>query len=204
MRYAAPLRITRALTITTLITALDAAAHTGAGGMLPDSPILAVLFLLVLLPVSVCTRRRLGLPAVAAWLGSGQFVLHEAFAAFAPVGSCPPAHPAPAGHHAPSVWAGCAAPSAMSGPAPEDLAGLLMPAFHLVASAVAALLLAKGEAALWAAAAWLSPLVSLPGLAAFPALAAPNVPAHEEIRVTHRAGKAHRRRGPPLATVATA
>lgn len=199
MRHTPPLRITRALSVTTLITALAAAAHTGAGGQLPAPPILTALFLLVLLPVSVCTRARLGLPAVAVLLGAGQLALHEAFTAFAPVTSCAPGHLAAWSHHAPSAWAGCAVPSTLAGQAPADPALLLMPAFHLVASALAAVLLAKGETALWAAAAWLSPLASLPRPVLFPARPPQGTPIYEGIRVTYCPPKAHRRRGPPFA-----
>ncbi|MFF1385651.1 hypothetical protein ACFVWT_19035 [Arthrobacter sp. NPDC058288] len=193
MRSAAPLRITRALAITALITALAAAAHTGAGGVLPDLPILAALCLIVLLPVSLCTTRRLGLPTLSALMVAGQLILHEAFAAFAPAVSCAPAHPAAWGHHTPFAWAGCPAPAAV----PDTAAMLLMPAIHLAAAAVMTLLMAKSESALWAAAAWLRPLTRVPVLPAFPVRPVLKIHAPEQVRATHRAPKAHPLRGPP-------
>jgi hypothetical protein len=78
-----------------------------------------------------------------------------------------------------------------------------MVAAHAVATLACALLLAKGEAALWALAAWLRPLAALPRAAApdaappapaaFPAIAAPRRPwrnLRQDIR-----------RGPPSAVV---
>lgn len=193
MRTAAPLRITRALAITALITALAAAAHTGAGGALPDLPILTVLVLLVLLPVSLCTTRRLGLPTLSALMVAGQLVLHEAFAALAPAASCGQAHPAAWGHHTPIAWAGCPAPVAV----PDSTTMLLMPAVHLAAAAATTMLLAKSEAALWAAAAWLRPLTRVPVLPVIPVRPVLGVQAPEQVRPTHRAPKAHPLRGPP-------
>jgi hypothetical protein len=78
-----------------------------------------------------------------------------------------------------------------------------MLAAHVLATLFCALLLAKGEAALWALAAWLRPLTALPravapdgvapALAAFPTLAAPLRP--------WRNLRQDSRRGPPTAVV---
>lgn len=195
MRPPAPLRITRALAITALITSLAAAAHTGAGGNLPSPTVLLALFLLVLLPVTGLTGRRLGLPALAGLMGAGQLFLHEAFTALTPAQSCAPARPAAWGHHTTFTWAGCT-DDAVAGP--ESWPALLMPVVHLAASAAATLVLAKSEAALWAAAAWLRPLTDVPVLPVFPVRRTVPIQATGTIPATHRPARAHRLRGPPL------
>jgi len=90
-------------------------------------------------------------------MGAGQLAFHEAFTALAPAQSCSPARPAGRGHQAPFAWAGCAAETGAALPEPDSWPTLLIPVFHLAAAAVATLLLAKSEAALWAVAARLRP-----------------------------------------------
>jgi hypothetical protein len=73
-----PLTLPRALTVSGLIIGLASAAHTAGGGHLPPAPVLCLLAVLVLLPVTVLARRRLGLASVAAALSVGQLALHTA------------------------------------------------------------------------------------------------------------------------------
>ena len=74
---------------------------------------------------------------------------------------------------------------------------------HIVATAVCALLLTKGEDALWALAAWLRPLVRLPEATAPDAGAAPAVPGPptDSPDSPWRNLRQDSRRGPPSAVV---
>ena len=74
---------------------------------------------------------------------------------------------------------------------------------HLVATAACALLLTKGEDALWALAAWLRPLVRLPEAIAPDAGAAPAVPGQPPVSPFRpwRNLRQDSRRGPPSAVV---
>jgi hypothetical protein len=155
----APLPLLRALTVTGMILGLAATAHTAGGGGLPAPGVLALLAALVLLPVTILARRRLGLGVIAASLGAGQLALHAAFTAFpGPVDHC-----ASSGmvheHHQVTAVAGCMAGTGSTAMHPADLVPVpAMTAAHLAAVGLTALLLARGEAALWRMLAWLAPL----------------------------------------------
>jgi hypothetical protein len=165
---------------------------------------LAVLALTALVSTAA-TRLRLALPAMAALLGAGQVALHELFTMLGP----PVLTAAPGLSHGDHQHAGGMA-------VPAELAALaghlnpadpgsppLMLAAHAMATLGCALLLAKGEAALWALAAWLRPLAALPRAvtpdavtpvtAAFPPAAVPRSP--------WRNLRQDSRRGPPSAVV---
>jgi hypothetical protein len=155
----APLTLPRALTVTGLILGLAAAAHTAGGGHLPPAPVLGLLAVLVLLPVTVLARRRLSLASVAAALGAGQLALHTAFTSLpGPVDHCNPAVITAHGHHQAQTIPDCATAGtgllAMHIPA---LPGPVMVAAHILAVAATALLLAHGETVLWRMLAWLAP-----------------------------------------------
>jgi hypothetical protein len=188
--------------VATVILALAAGAHLAAGGELPTPAIMLAVLSLTALGSTTATRLRLGFPALAALLGGGQVGLHEVFTAFSSSGTA--AGSGPAASHVSHV----AGPGFLT-PAADHLAGAaataapLMLAAHVLATLGSALLLAKGEAALWALAAWLRPLVALPRpvacddgappLAAFPPAAAPLRP--------WRNLRQDSRRGPPSAVV---
>ncbi|NUU30283.1 hypothetical protein [Arthrobacter sp. C9C5] len=164
----APFHALRSAIVATTIVTLAAAAHVVAGGQLPAPAILFAFLALTGLVSTTATRLKLNLPAMTGLLGAGQVVLHEAFAAFStPVGT---PGPGPG-----SVTGGIAAPAHHAGlgtiPVPADhlrlheldsALALSMLAGHALATLACALLLAKGEDALWSLAAWLRPLVELP------------------------------------------
>jgi hypothetical protein len=155
----APLTLPRALTVTGLICGLAAAAHTAGGGHLPPAPVLALLAVLVLLPVTVLARQRLSFASVAAALGAGQLALHTAFSSLpGPVDHCSPAVISADGHHQAQTIPDCAAAGtgilALHVPA---LPGPVMVTAHILAVAATALLLAHGETVLWRMLAWLAP-----------------------------------------------
>ncbi len=155
----APLTLPRALTVSGLILGLAAAAHASGGGHLPPAPVLGLLAALVLLPVTVLARRRLGLASIAAALGAGQLALHAGFSALpGPVHHCDPAQTAAHGHHQAQIIPGCVTAGngilALDIPA---LPGPLMVTAHILAVAATTLLLAHGETVLWRMLEWVAP-----------------------------------------------
>ncbi|TNB75789.1 hypothetical protein FHJ30_03950 [Arthrobacter sp. BB-1] len=180
-----PFHFLRASAVATAILTLAAGAHLAGGGALPAPTVMLAVLALTALGSTTATRLRLRFPAAAALLAGGQLLLHEVFAA--------------AGVPAAAAGSGTATPHAshLSGaaglPAVLDhlygtgiygteiygtgaTSGPLMLAAHILATLGSALLLAKGEDALWALAAWLRPLVALPRPAAYDGGAAPLVP----------------------------
>jgi hypothetical protein len=155
---------------------LAACAHVLAGGHLPAAGILLAVLALTGLASTAVTRLRLSFPAMAGLLGAGQFVLHGAFTAFG--GTLPGPADSAFTHHtfthylAPSVFA--AGPLEHVPPAGLDpaLPGLMF-AGHALATLVYALLLARGEEAMWSLAAWLRPLLHRPEPATHDVAAAP-------------------------------
>jgi hypothetical protein len=184
----------------TVILTLAAGAHLAGGGELPAPAILLAVLALTALASTTATRLRLGFPAMAALLGGGQLGLHKLFTAFGPPGvGTAPAAAAPHEGHLPGP--GILAPAAAHLHEADAATGPLMLAAHALATLGCALLLAKGEAALWALAAWLRPLAALPravapddgppALAAFRTFGAPLRP--------WRNLRQDSRRGPPSA-----
>jgi hypothetical protein len=200
-RPRAPFHLLRASAVATVILALASGAHLAGGGELPAPAILLAVLALTALGSTTATRLRLGFPAMAALLGGGQLALHELFTAFGHPGA---AAPAPATLHTGHLTgADVLAPVVGHVHAAEGTSGPLMLAAHALATLGCALLLAKGEAALWALAAWLRPLAGLPRAVApdsvppvfvsFPTTAAPRRP--------WRNLRQDSRRGPPSAVV---
>lgn len=125
---------------------LGVTAHAAGGGVLPHAPGLVVLTVPVLLAAVLLTGRRLRLPAIVAVLGLEQWGLHQALGLLSPsVGSdCAVVGPA---HHVGAMV--CAGPAAAPDPMSHAGSGWLMLLTHAVATLVVAVVLARGEAALW-------------------------------------------------------
>lgn len=167
-----PFRLLRTAAVTVAMFLLAAGAHVLAGGALPALPVAAALLALTAFPVIILTRTKLGPAVMVCLLGAGQFALHEGLDRLSSARSFTPS----AGGHLHT-----AVPVSGSMPGMDLTAGALAPpaagsgfamlALHVAATLVTALLLTRGEAALWALAAWLRPLVRL-----FPALLVPGVP----------------------------
>ncbi|MCU1566181.1 MAG: hypothetical protein JWQ56_1118 [Pseudarthrobacter sp.] len=200
-RPRAPFHLLRASSVATVILTLASGAHLAGGGQLPAPGILLAVLALTTLGSTTATRLRLRFPALVALLGGGQLALHEVFAAF---GSSGTPVPSPASlHTAHLAGADLLAPAAGHIHSTDAASGPLMLAAHALATLACALLLAKGEAALWALAAWLRPLAALPRLVApdavppafvpFPTTAAPRRP--------WRNLRQDSRRGPPAPVV---
>lgn len=198
-----PFHLLRTGALSTGVLTLAAGAHLAGGGALPAPGIMLAILALTLLTSAAATRLRLGLPAMVALLGSGQVVLHTVFHNLsAPMG---PSSTLASGHdHQPA-----AALQAYSDSIPlgDQLhageTSPLMLVAHILATAACALLLAKGEDALWTLAAWLRPLAALPRsvvLDAVPTVRAFSLPAGLP-RQPWRNLRQHSRRGPPSAVV---
>ncbi|QCB98975.1 hypothetical protein E5206_11170 [Arthrobacter sp. PAMC25564] len=190
----APLRFPRAVAVTAAVFALAAGAHVLAGGELPGPGIAVGLLVLVLAPVMVLTRIRITAPVMAVLLGAGQLALHEAFDAL----SVSSGFAAGSGGHLHGTVpvlppAGALMPEHTAAP------GALMLVLHAAATLATALLLARGEAALWALAAWLRPLIRLLTAVLIPDW--PHLPAPHLIVIPSRwrSLRLPARRGPPCA-----
>lgn len=201
----APFHALRSALVALTVLSLAAGAHMLAGGRLPSPGILLALLALTALASTTATRLKLNLPALAGLLGAGQLVLHEAFTAFsAPALSA--AMSGPAGdlaHHAGPVPLPAGGDSPLTASGLDSGLSLLMLAGHALATLLCALLLARGEAALWALAAWLRPLLRLPASVAPAAVAVPaptGWPA-ESVPLPWRNLRRDCRRGPPAAVV---
>jgi hypothetical protein len=199
MHVRAPLRFLRACLITISTLSLAAAAHTGAGGHLPGISVLVLLAVLSLAPVMLLCRYRLGLPVMAGVLATSQTALHWAFTTLAETaehctGPGIPAH----GHHQPVTFTDCATTSGIvAGHELTGGSGAAMFAAHVLATAATAVLLARGEVALWQVLAWLKPLAAILAPAPLPARARILTRHPETVVVPHPALLVPALRGPP-------
>lgn len=194
----APFRLLRTAVVAAAVISLAAGAHILAGGQLPPAPLMAALTALTALGVVLVTKWEMTAFSLAAVLAAGQAVLHEAFSTLS--GATTPPSNAPALHVHETVLR---APAASAGPElhrhlPADLDPPML-TLHVIATLATAVLLARGEAALWALAAWLRPLA---GISVVRILFLPRQPLPAPRTVTLRRWRVLRRpplRGPPAA-----
>ncbi|WP_432574782.1 hypothetical protein [Kineococcus sp. SYSU DK005] len=222
------LRGVRSAVVTVVVVGLAATAHVAGGGHAPSGPVAGAVVVAVALAVHLLTRWRLSAPGVFALLAGGQWLLHRVFTALdsartgpldagalnaVPVGRLAHAHAlaagaswtaapsaAPHGTVSPAVGAVHAAGAAGVEVGPWVLTPMLVA--HVVATVLAALVLAGAERALWRLWAWLSPLVVLllaplqpvaGRLPRAPRAALERRPVHEVLL-----GRSLLRRGPPV------
>lgn len=164
-----PFHLLRASALATGILTLAAGAHVAGGGQLPAPGILLAILALTGLASTAATRLKLSFPAMAGLMGGGQLALHELFATFSVPSepSVPVAAYAGHQHGVPALPPELLAMAGHVGGPADPSSGSLMLAAHALATLGCALLLAKGEAALWALAGWLRPLAGLPVPLAF-------------------------------------
>lgn len=188
-------RLARAAAFGVATLALTSGAHVAGGGGLPSMTVLATLAIPLTLAALALTGRRCGPVLLLGSMTAAQVLLHETLSALTA--------------QAPGGMAGqmsAASASAMGGHvmAHADHGSVTMTAAHVVATVVTAVVLARGEQALWQ-------LVSrfLPALPGEPALVARRplqrpallrVPALAPSAVSGGPGL----RGPPARFVATA
>lgn len=196
MTTRASFRVLRTGVIGSIILGLAAGGHLAGGGRLPEPAILAALCALTVLPVAVLTKFRLSMPVLAGLLGTGQVWLHWAFHALSDPAL--PGAPGLSGHAGHEVSLLVPAAFGAASPAPTAGNDWLMFAAHAVATLATAVVLARGEDALSALAAWLRPLVQLP---AAPSIQPPRLPGPcpvPSVLPVDRAGlRLPARRGPP-------
>ncbi|WP_455837002.1 hypothetical protein [Pseudarthrobacter siccitolerans] len=195
----APFRLLRTAALAGSILSLAAAAHVSGGGSLPPSPVLAACMALVVMGVTVMTRWKLKVPVLGLALAGGQGLLHALLSVLSPATADTPApRPVLPGAHGHTLGSGALMPVGQD--AHAHLVWDLGPAMftaHLAATVLTALLLAKGEAALWALAAWLRPILFLAPVTFVPVLT-PLVPAPRQAPVLRWIMlRTHPRRGPP-------
>ncbi|MFW0772799.1 hypothetical protein ACLRGI_06490 [Paenarthrobacter nitroguajacolicus] len=190
----APFRLPRAAAVALVVLTLAAAAHVLAGGELPAFSVMTALTAVVALSAVVLSGRKMTAPILAAYLGIGQAALHLAFSA-----SSGPGSPLAGGAHHGGLPGSS---GAVAAGAPYDHlsadASLGMLGLHVAAVFIMALLMARGESALWALAAWLRPLIET--------IESSSIPARRYVPVTASADPAPRWkdsvrppvRGPPL------
>lgn len=200
-RSRTPFHFLRAAAASTGILTLAAGAHVVGGGDLPAPVILLAVLALTGLAATTATRLKLNAAAMTALLGAGQLTLHEVFTTFS--GPALTAGPAAADVHHLSAAAEPVAGAAAHVHGLDSATGTMMLVAHILATAACALLLAKGEEALWALAAWLRPLVQLPQALAPDAGTAPAVPGPPPVSPFRpwRNLRQDSRRGPPSAVV---
>ena len=198
----APFRLLRTVAVAVSVLSLAAAAHVAGGGRLPQVPVLAACTALVFLAVIVLTRWKLQLPALALLLTGGQGLLHTLLSALSPAGVDTAATFTAGTHQHRFVGAGAPLPAGQD----EHLHTVwdtepAMFSAHLAATFATAVLLAKGEAALWALAAWLHPVL-FPSPVTFVHLPAQPLRAPRRAPLPRpRMLRAHPRRGPPATGV---
>ena len=198
--FRAPFHALRSGAISLVIVLLASGAHVIGGGELPAVPVLLALVALTGLAATLATRFKLNFTAMTALLGTSQLALHEAFTALSPVTATAPGN----SHHAaeslnPLLYTAT--------PHLHELGttlGTAMFAGHILATICSAVILARGEDALWQLAAWLRPLVALPTLLFRPdAGASPIVVGAPDVFLPRpwRNLRQDSRRGPPAVVV---
>lgn len=160
-------RLARAAAFAVATLALASGAHVSAGGAMPSMMVLALLVVPLMMAALVLTSRRCGPVLLLGSLTAAQVLVHEtlmALTSHVPVDMFPAelgAH-----HGAQALVSGQSSAhsaSAMGGAAVSGGGGwsVTMQVAHVLATLVTALLLARGEQALWQLASRLLP--TLPG-----------------------------------------
>jgi hypothetical protein len=197
MAVRASFRLFRTGLISSTIVGLAAGGHLAGGGTLPAPAILAAVCALTVLSVAVLTKIRLSLPVLTVLLGAGQAWLHWAFHALSQGAHDGGAVLTGHGHHI----AGVAVEPAVQAHAAAAGDGQMFAA-HAVATIVTAVLLARGEKALWLVTAWLRPLVRLPLPFVLPVGVRPAWPTQQaDAPPAAPALRLPARRGPPPALI---
>ncbi len=174
---------------------LAAAAHV-AGGERVDLLTALLAVPAITAPMNLLARRRRGPATLLATLAATQLVLHEAFMATAVPGTC---HPGAAMPGMPGMTASmhCTPMTTQHGWSTAMLAA------HGIATLLTGLLLARGEAAIWTLAQWLSSRAQPEA----PHLVLPARPPLLAVDRSHPATPSRttpiRRRGPPRLAPAT-
>ncbi|SEJ64662.1 hypothetical protein SAMN04487917_108196 [Arthrobacter sp. yr096] len=197
----APFHALRSSAIALVIVLLAAGAHVVGGGALPTTPVMLALVALTALATTLATRFKLNVVTMTMLLGAGQLALHEAFTALSPITAIGPG----GNHHLGGESLNPGMDIAATHTHELGTAfGALMLLSHILATLASAVVLAKGEDALWQLAAWLRPLLSLPTLVFRPdAGASPLAAGAPDVFIPRpwRNLRQDSRRGPPAVVV---
>lgn len=197
-RQRVPFRLLRTAAVAGSVLSLAVGAHVQGGGGLPPVSVLAAWAALVVLGVVLLTRWKLRAPVLLGVLAAGQVLLHGAFTVLSDTGPLEAAravHRHVAATGAAAVSTGAAAHTHL----PWDLEPAMLTA-HIIATLVTAAMLAKGEAALWALAAWLRPFLGMSVAPVLPVAVVPEPGPRRPPPARRRpVPRAHRLRGPPAA-----
>lgn len=197
MAATAPFRLLRSSIIASTSLCLASAAHTAAGGTLPEPLIFTAMIALTLLASTVVSRWKLGPVSILGILALSQLSLHQCFEwfAFSPMtGASSTPHQHQHGSALAELPAMLPAHSAHS----ADSAGLGMLLAHVIATIIVGLMVARGESVLWALGDWLRPLLRLLMPAVLPVPRQPAAAsAPTERAKPQRFLRAARWRGPP-------
>lgn len=207
-------RIARAAAFGVATLTLATGAHILAGGALPSLMVLASLTVPLTMAAVFLTSRRCGPWLLLGSLAAAQVLLHEALMAFAGHGPSDLTSAGVGAHHRMhallsgpmSAHSASSMDSGMGGVPMPGAGGwsVAMTAAHVVATVVTALLLARGEQALWQLVSRLLPtLPCIPRLPSCGPRQAPvllSAPALRPSLVSSGSGL----RGPPMGVVATA
>lgn len=197
----APFHALRSGAISIVVVLLAAGAHVVGGGELPTAPVLLALVALTALAATLATRFKLNFFTLAGLLGAGQLALHEAFTTLSPITASKQGMNHHLGGEALSPGLDIAATHT------HELGtafGTMMFVGHVLATFASAVVLAKGENALWQLAAWLRPLLALPTLLFRPdAGASPVAVGAPDVFIPRpwRNLRQDSRRGPPAVVV---
>ena len=145
---AGALRFTRAAAFGTVAFALALLAHTVSGGPTPRPVVLTLLAVGVAAGSVLLTGRKLGAAGLMLALGGVQAGLHVAFMALAPVAGCSTMS-MPMSHHGATSMTLCSAGADASASMAPVSTPLVMVLAHAAATLALAVLLARGERALW-------------------------------------------------------
>ncbi len=141
-----PFHALRSGAISIVVVLLAAVAHLVGGGELPSAPVLLALVALTTLAATLATRFKLNFFTMAGLLGAGQLALHEAFTALSPIAVSQQQTNHHLGGEAFSTGLDISATHT------HELGtafGAMMFVGHVLATIVSAVILAKGEDALW-------------------------------------------------------
>ena len=199
-------RLARAAAFGVSTLVLTIGAHVAAGGRLPSAGVLVALALPLTVAAMFLTGRRCGPAVLLGSLATAQVLLHGSFMALtahAPVDLSSAGLGAQHGAHALLQMPAHAA-SAMGDAAGAGGRSVTMQVAHVVATVITALVLARGEQALWQMVSRLLPTLPgrslLPGHESLQAAALVSVPVLRPTLVSGGMGL----RGPPVLFAASA
>jgi hypothetical protein len=201
------MRWARAAALGVATLALAIGAHVSAGGAMPSMTVLAFLALPLAMAAVIVTGRQCGPLLLLGSMTAAQLMLHHTLMAVTGQvgnlsGQMASASASAMGDHVSATGGPATALAMNQAMSPADSWSLSMTATHVIATVIAALLLARSEQALWQLVSKLIPsLPSLPSLVGWPPLQTPSLVSMPRLAFSEMSGGLGLR-GPPLRLVA--